>query len=617
MCGQRGRGFMLFPIGPMLFGAGGLSGVVAGGALLWYAVKRRCAAECRARCEAERSSAAHLCISTIESLATALEAGDPYNSGNLDCVLRIVSAMSRALSLSADDASAVRAAALLHNIGRLGVPDHLLHKADALTPEEQEKLRSHPVLGARILASIPFPWPVVPIVRHQAEHWDGSGYPDGLEGECIPRGARILAIAAAYSALLRNRPFRGPFTPSDALAEIKRRSGSKFDAGLVAAFLDVAAEIRIEELGCYADGTPFAGSLPAPAASWSAGVYEARTALEDIAAAQRETLALYALSQAVTGSLHLDEVCETVVESAFNIVPCASCVLFLPEEDNEYLRAHAAIGMNARHMLGSLARVGTYLTGRAYFRGEMARASFLADDLILRDVSDQWQPFRSTLVVPLMANGKAAGTLNLYAEGPNGFDADAQRVMRLLATQAGRAIDGALRYDAVRETANTDALTGLRNARFLREYLERELNRAGRDGTTLAVLNVDVDNFKPVNDRFGHARGDQTLLDIAEILRAHVRNYDLAARYAGDEFVLVLVRSQRAGAESIASKLQSAVDRYVQRCIAREPEFPRVGISVGIALYPDDGRDLQSLLCNSDAAMYSDKSSRKVNRVAA
>jgi len=597
-----------------LLGMAGAAAVGSAGLWLWRIAERRSEARWKAQCEQEHTAGIHLCVSTIESLTAALEAQDPYNRGNLECVLRTVSATSRWLRLPADEIAALRAASLLHNIGRLGVPDHLLHKADALTPDEQEKLRSHPVLGARILASIPFPWPVVPIVRHQAEHWDGTGYPDGLAGHAIPRGARILAVATAFSALLHRRPFRGPFSPAGALAEIERRSGSQFDPEVVETFLQVVRDIPVEDLERLQGADIAAGQALAVRGQ---GAAEARSALEDIAAAQRETLALYALSQAVTGSLHLEEVCNTVIESALRLVPCAACVVFLPEEDNEYLRAHAAIGINSRHLLGSLARVGTYLTGRAYFRGEMAGASFLADDLILRDVSDKWQPFRSTLIVPLVANGQVTGTLNLYAEGPDGFDADVKRIMRLLATQAARAIDGALRYDAVRETAYTDALTGLRNGRYLREYLDREVNRASRDGSSLAVLNIDLDNFKQVNDRFGHARGDEILQEVAEILRAHVRNYDLAARYAGDEFVLVLVRTSRAAAESVAAKIKAAVDRHGHRLVSREPTFPLIGLSVGVAVYPDNGLDLQSLLCNSDAAMYSDKTTRKIERAAA
>jgi diguanylate cyclase (GGDEF)-like protein len=591
-------------------------GLAAAGA--WRFATRRERARWASTLEQERAAGAHLCISTIESLSAALEAGDPYNAGNLDCVLRITTAMSRAAGLTDDESAALRAAALLHNIGRLGVPDHLLHKADVLTPDEQEKLRSHPVLGARILASIPFPWDVVPIVRHQAEHWDGQGYPAGLQGKEIPFGSRILSIAVSYSALLRDRPFRDPLSPAEGVAEIARRSSTQFDPDLIAIFLSIVDDIGIEEP--KAGASAFAQSQIRPvggARHPQANADEVRTALEDIAAAQRETLALYALSHAVTGSLHLDEVCNTVVQSAMSMVPCAACVLFLPEDDNEYLRAHAAIGANSRHLLGSLARVGAYVTGRAYFRGEIARASFVSDDLVLRDVSDIWEPFRSTIVVPLTVNGQVTGAINLYASNEDAFSADAQRVLRLLATQAGRAIDGALRYNAVRETAYTDALTGLRNARFLREYLDRELNRASRDGTSVAVLNIDLDNFKPVNDVLGHARGDQTLQEIAEILKSHVRNYDLAARYAGDEFVLVLIRSKRAAADAIAAKLKVAVERLRQRCAARDPEFPPIGISIGIAVYPEDGSDMQSLLCNSDAAMYSDKSARKVSRSAA
>ncbi len=603
--------------GPLLWGAAGATVAGIAGAWSCRATARRTEARWREICAQERAAGAHLCNSTIESLAAALEAGDPYNAGNLECVLGLVSGMSRRLVVSEEESAALRAAAMLHNIGRLGVPDHLLHKSDELTPDEQEKLRLHPVLGARILASIPFPWAVVPIVRHQAEHWDGSGYPDKLRGEDIPRGARILAVAAAYSALLRDRPFRASFTSIEALEKIVQRAGSQFDPQIVATFLEVAEEVGTEVAGRHRELSLFAGKLGENCDTRGIDADEARSALEDIAAAQRETLALYALSQAVTGSLHLEEVCNTVVQSAMSIVSCEACAVFLPEDDEEYLRAHAAIGTNSRHLLGSLARVGTYVTGRAFFRGEMTRASFMTDDLILREVSDPWQPFRSTLVVPLMANGEVTGTLNLYAEGANCFDADAQRVMRLLASQAGRAIDGARRFDAVRETAYTDSLTGLRNGRFLREYLERELNRAGREGSSLAVLNIDLDNFKPVNDKFGHARGDQTLQEIAEILRAHVRNYELAARYAGDEFVLVLVRTKRSTAEATAAKLKAAVDRYGQKLIARDPNFPQIGVSVGVAVYPEDGKDLQSLLCMSDAAMYSEKSARKGERLAA
>ena len=591
--------------------AGGMAASMAG-RLAWTQAQRRNSRALTTQAQATRAHERHLCFSTIEALAYAFEASDTNSMGHLDCVQQCALGIARILALGEEDTAALRAACLLHNIGRLGVPEHILHKSGTLTPEEQEKLRAHPVLGARIIASIPFPWPVVPLIRHHAEHWDGSGYPDSLRGDAIPLGARILAVANAYSALLRPRPYRSAYSPDEAIAEIEARAGTQFDPGVLAAFRAVAATIRADVTTLNAAAPSFAAPFQQPGSR-----REARLALDDIAAAQQETMGLYTLVQSISGSLHLEAVADTLLGCTRQIVSCDACALFLPDDEGQYLRCAAAQGVNERHLLGSLARMGTYLTGRAFGRGEMIRASFMPQDLALRDVSDTWTPFRSTLIVPLLVGGKAIGTLNLYAESPEAFSPDSQRVLRLVATQASQAIDNARRFTEVQETAYTDALTGLRNARYLREFLERELNRAGRDQSSIAVLNIDLDKFKPINDRYGHAMGDQILKDVADILNTHVRSYDLAARYAGDEFVVVLTRASRMAAEVVAEKLKHAVERHAHKIIAREPDFPQLGISVGIAIYPEEAMDLQGLLCRSDAAMYEDKRGRHAQRQAA
>jgi diguanylate cyclase (GGDEF)-like protein len=594
--------------------SGGVAALGVAGLLLRRGWNRQKAAlEAQIRQERERGH--HLCFSTIEALSAALEASWPDHQGHQERVLQCVTRLSRLMDVEPDEAMALRAAALLHTIGRLGVPESILNKPGKLTPEEQEKLRMHPVLGARILASIPFPWPVVALVRSQAEYWDGSGYPDGLKGTEIPLGARILSVANAYSALLQPRPYRPAMSPVEALAQIEARSGSQFDPAVVAAFRMVAAEIRADsETGIVSlEDASNDREITVPARRSPASL--ARAALQDISAAQRETRGLRRLAEAVSQSLHLEAVCDTILKCTREILPCSACALFLYEESEGNLRAYAAQGTNERHLLGSVARAGTFLTGRAFSRGEIVRASFLAEDLLLRDVSDPWVAFRSTLIVPLFANGIPIGTLNLYSEMPEAFDTDSQRVMRLVATQAGKALENVRRFADVQENAYTDALTGLRNARFLREYLEREMNRALREQSSLAVLNLDLDNFKPINDRCGHARGDQTLRDVADILQSLVRNYDLAARYAGDEFVVVLARAGAVEAEVVATKIKIAVERYSERHKARDPEFPGVGISIGVALYPNDALDMQSLLQRADGAMYADKNQRRIETV--
>lgn len=550
----------------------------------------------------ERSTGIQLCYSTVEALAFALDAGDPYNMGHVECVQRCAISLGRSLNLSEDNISALKIAALLHNIGRLGIPQHILHKTEGLTLEEQEKIRTHPVLSSRIIATIPFPWDVVSLVRHHAEHWNGEGYPDGLKGEEIPIGARILAVANSYSALMHPRPYRLAFSSEEALSEIEKRAGSQFDPAVVAAFRPMAAQLRIEQIGAVS---------PLPLQR------EARSALEDIASAQRETLTLHAITNSLAAEVHLEAMAETLMHQVRSLVGCDACALFLPEESSDFLHARAAVGINDRYLLGSLARVGTYLTGRAFFRGEIVNAAFHSDDLVLRNVSDVWVPFRSTLVMPLIAENECLGTINLYSEMPDAFGTDTQRVIKLVATQTAYALERAKQFSQVQESAYTDSLTGLRNNRYLREFLEKELNRSEREQTPLAVLNIDVDQFKPINDRYGHAAGDQTLKDIAEILQTHIRNYDLAARYAGDEFVIALTRTDRIAAEVVAIKLKRAVEKYAERIRYRDPSFPNMGISIGIALFPEDAYDLQGILCRSDGAMYADKQSRKCGRDAA
>ena len=594
---------MAFPIANFIYSAAlaGSGAALAAPAVSRWA-KRRQARECARELDAAREAGTHLCFSTLEALTYALEASDPYNIGHLDSVQRSVAGLCEAFGLPAAETAALRAAALLHNIGRLGVPASILNKAEALLPEEQEKLRVHPALGARILASVPFPWNVVELIRSHSEHWDGGGYPAGIKRDAIPLGARILAVANAFSALQRPRPYRAPLSATEALIEIERQAGTQFDPGVVAAFRPIAAQFRAES----EQRNPLRlDSVDAP------DERNPRAWLDDIAAAQREALGLARLAEAVSGSLHLQSVSQTLLESVREIVACDACALFLPDDDEDILRGVAALGANERHLIGSMARIGTYLTGRAFSQKQPNVASFLPDDLRLREVSDAWTPLRSTLIVPLLQqDGRALGTLNLYAAAPDAFGAETLRVMRVVATQAARAVDNARRFHEIHESAYTDSLTGLRNARYLREFLERETNRAQRDGSSFAVLTIDLDNFKPINDRFGHGRGDQVLRDCGEILSAHVRSYDLAARYAGDEFVVALSRTDALQADIVATKLKIAVEKYGQKLIAREPDFPQVGISIGVAMYPEDGADLPALLCRSDAAMYADKKGR-------
>jgi putative nucleotidyltransferase with HDIG domain len=186
--------------------------------------------------------------STVETLAMAIDAKDQVTHGHIRRVQQLSTRLARALDASAADLQALEAAALLHDLGKLAVPEHILNKPGRLTPAEYEEMKKHADIGASILSAIDFPFPVVPIVRHHHENWDGSGYPDGLKGAAIPLGARILAVVDCYDALTSDRPYRRRMRHDEAIDIVESRKGKMYDPAVVEMFvrLHVAGEMDTE-----------------------------------------------------------------------------------------------------------------------------------------------------------------------------------------------------------------------------------------------------------------------------------------------------------------------------------------------------------------------------------
>ena len=169
----------------------------------------------------------------VAVLASALEERDQYTGEHSVSLIELVTRVAEALALSPAEVGGIRTAALLHDIGKIGVPDAILHKAGPLDDREWEIMREHPVIGERILRAIPGMGPIARIVRHEHERWDGGGYPDGLEEESIPLGSRIILACDAYHAMVSDRPYRAAMPHSDAVAELTRNAGSQFDRRVV------------------------------------------------------------------------------------------------------------------------------------------------------------------------------------------------------------------------------------------------------------------------------------------------------------------------------------------------------------------------------------------------
>jgi putative nucleotidyltransferase with HDIG domain len=178
-------------------------------------------------------------VQTVLALANAVDARDAYTADHSQRLAAWAEATARELGCSEEEVRAIRWAALLHDIGKIGVPDHILQKPGPLDEAEWEVIKRHPEIGAEIVAPVKKLAHVAPIIRAHQERWDGAGYPDGLRGEEIPLGARILAVVDAYGAIIDERPYKKARSHQEAVAELRRCAGTQFDPQVVGAILRV------------------------------------------------------------------------------------------------------------------------------------------------------------------------------------------------------------------------------------------------------------------------------------------------------------------------------------------------------------------------------------------
>ncbi len=545
------------------------------------------------RSRAEESSQLHL--RTIQALALAIEAKDQVTQTHLNRVSVYAAELGRDLGMNEAELEALKAAALLHDIGKLAVPEHILSKPGSLTVEEFEKMKIHTVVGAEIVASVGFPYPVAPMVRGHHEHWDGSGYPDRLRGENIPLGARILAAIDAMDSLASPRDYRPARPLKDALAYVVSEAGRRFDPQVVsllsARIQDLEAKVCALTKSETEEHHP--QSLP--------GEFIGR-----IGAARNEAQVLFEISQAVGTTLRLDSALAAFASGIHKLVPFHTTALYVLE--NNALRAECAIGDEANLFASLEIPLGQGLsgwvaeTGRPILNGNpTVESAYLNDDT-------RFSNLRSALVVPLRGDDGIVGALALYAQAKDAFSNDHQRVILAASTTLGTTIENVRRYREAEDSAGIDFLTELPNARSLSLHLDREFSRCSRSNEALIVMIGDLDGFKQVNDRLGHLTGNKLLQAVAGALKAQCRGNDFIARMGGDEFALVLTGLPVLSTPEMVERFTRSVEA-ASRSISEDYV---VSLSLGMARLGIDGQTPDELLELADRRMYEAKTQRKL-----
>jgi diguanylate cyclase (GGDEF)-like protein/putative nucleotidyltransferase with HDIG domain len=565
--------------------------------------------------EADALSQLHL--ATVEALATAIDAKDQTTHCHVRRVQIYAAGMGKVFGLSQSEIEALKAGALLHDIGKLAVPDHILNKPGRLTSAEFERMKIHTTVGAQILERVNFPYPVVPIVRHHHEQWNGLGYPDGLKGEQIPITARIISVVDCFDSVREDRPYRRGMTRDEAVALLLRGAETHFDPKIVSLFIKNLSrfEEEISELGLDEQG--FTNEACESNALIEVDIHQTKErpsvlAYDQIKNAHREVYSLYEIARTFGSSLDLEDTVSILVNKVGHVVPFDTCVVYLYDELKAYATASHVAGKNAVVLRDRCVAPGEGVTGFALAnRRAISRIDPKLDFRGVQLDADESE-YRSMAALPLMKDERLLGALTVYSMELHEYTDEHMRLLEIVTRLASDALFNSMHHAEAESNAMTDPLTGLPNARSMYLRFEQEAARARRSNQPFQVIMLDLDEFKQVNDTFGHRVGDKMLREIAHIIQGQLREYDFLARYAGDEFVAIVQDLVGEQVVELRERIENAVSKFSLH--VRAEHTARVGISVGTATYNIDGETLDQLLIAADQAMYSAKSVHKADR---
>ena len=454
-----------------------------------------------------------------QALLAALKARERYTAEHSEAVVELATTVAERMGLADDEVVQVAQVALLHDVGKLGVPEAILQKPGSLDAAEWRIMRAHPALGERVVASIPLLAHLAPAIRGEHERWDGAGYPDGLAGTLIPLASRICLACDAWHAMTSDRPYRAALSDDDARAELQRNAGTQFCPRTAAALLAVL------------DGgsaATIASSAPDPAAQ-----------------PESELRALIAVAGAVSAAHRLEDVLEVVAEETRRVVGASSVSISRWEREHDRVRTLINVGelgpgeerfpTSETYELADYPLAAQLLRDGASYVISSGDADLGTNDRQLLETLDK----ASYIGVPVIFDGRTWGKLEAFANvGAAPFTRRHVPFVEAIAGQVGAAIGRAELFSHVNALAYSDPLTGLGNRRALDERLERAVER----GDPLAIAFCDLDGLKQINDTLGHDAGDRAIRRAADALAAAAATCAGASvcRVGGDEFCIVI-----------------------------------------------------------------------------
>ena len=552
----------------------------------------------------------------IETLAAAIEAKDGGTAGHLKRVKRHAVRLAESFECTQKEIRTLESAAVLHDVGKVGVPDFILKKPDRLTEQEFQQVTRHAAIGATLVSAMRFPEPVDEVVLSHHEHWDGSGYPRGLSGQQIPRLARILTVVDCFDALVSDRPYRLGLSIDEAVEIMTGQRGKIFDPAVLDLFLDQLDSHREdleEEIETESRSRKLIdrSNLRLISQTWMdktsrREVSPRRKILERVLASPDLVMAIFNVLEGLGVGLEFEKGLRESLGILKKIVGCEKIGVFVREQDHYVLVQSAGLPDHSHK------RVTLPLRQGPLAQVAMCKMPITVESPVLGSgapVLPYSKDVKSVLAAPLTVDDELIGMIVLGSSRDAAFNEDEALILSLVTRKLASTLLSNRAMTKVFHEAKTDAATDLPNARAALEALDAEIARAQRESKSVGVLFMDINGLKQVNDTHGHAAGDKLLLATAQKLRESVRLYDFVGRVGGDEFLAVLPGMPQSALEGMVSLLKKSVsESYVKLA---DGLWAQTSLSIGAAVFPTDGDTAEELVKLADQRMYQDKQRTK------
>lgn len=533
-----------------------------------------------------------LYLRTVESLAMAVDAKDQTTYGHIRRVKAYAMGLAKLRGFTdRPELMAIETGALLHDIGKLAIDDYILNKPGKLSRQEFEKMKLHSAAGDEILKQIQFPFPVAEVVRFHHERWDGQGYPDGLKGEEIPLGARILAIVDAYDAIRSSRPYKSAFGKEDAISLIRSQAGTVYDPRLVDLFI-----AHIDELEAAAERA----AQDIPKLSFRKFFETVDQALSGTSrvlpsacvpsSATAELVLLFEFCNGPGKQLELNEILAVLAARIRKMLPYNTCALFV-NKGSEPISPAYVTGQFAQQLQDMEVQLGKGISGwvMAYKRPMLNASPALELSGLRGDLSI----LTDSLVVPLITDAECVGTISLYAQPPIRYGQPDLALLQAVAGIVAPLVGRAARFKSS-EWEIIDPVTRTYRVGYLSIVGAQMLEQAEQQNAPLSMLLLEMRGLNQIITLYGPSAADSLLHRVAEVLRAELRETDVLVRFGHEGFVALLPGVRGDQVARFSHRLQQIIGSSTLAPFRARPGL--LDFQVGTASSPQDGSSVFALL---------------------